>query len=110
MRLEARGANMSDQLKVRIGITTKNRPEYLPKCLGSCLAQTYEPKEIVVWDDSDDPEVLKQTEAIKRQFPQVRWIQPNFRTTCNQARRGTRLAQDRRPDRGHSRCGVGSQG
>lgn len=73
-------------LRVRIGLTTKNRPEYLPKCLSSCLAQTYEPKEIVVWDDSDDPEVLKQTEEIKKQFPSVRWIHPNFRTTCNQAR------------------------
>jgi GT2 family glycosyltransferase len=76
----------SASLRVRIGITTKNRPEYLPKCLSSCLAQTYEPKEIVVWDDSDDPEVLKQTEQIKQDFPQVRWIHPNFRTTCNQAR------------------------
>jgi len=77
---------MAEKLKVRIGITTKNRPEYLPKCLSSCLAQAYEPKEIVVWDDSDDPEVLKQTEEIKKLFPSVRWIHPNFRTTCNQAR------------------------
>jgi GT2 family glycosyltransferase len=77
---------MVENLRVRIGITTRNRPEYLPKCLASCLAQIYEPKEIVVWDDSDDPEALKQTESIKRQFPQVRWINPAFRTTCNQAR------------------------
>ena len=35
---------MTEKLRVRIGITTKNRPEYLPKCLSSCLAQTYEPK------------------------------------------------------------------
>jgi GT2 family glycosyltransferase len=77
---------VSAPLRVRIGLTTRNRPEYLTKCLSSCLAQTYEPKEIVVWDDSDDPEVLKATEEIKRQFPQVRWIHPTFRTTCNQAR------------------------
>ncbi len=75
-RLEAGGRNMTEHLKARIGITTKNRPDYLPKCLNSCLAQTYKPKEIVVWDNSDDPEALTRNGDVMGQFPQVRWIRP----------------------------------
>lgn len=67
---------MTQKLKVRIGITTKNRPEYLPKCLGSCLAQTYEPKEVVVWDNSDEPEALRRNKEVAERFPSVRWIRP----------------------------------
>jgi len=65
-------------LRVRIGITTKNRPEYLPKCLSSCLAQTYEPKEIVVWDNSDNPDALSKNAEVARQFPMVRWLRPEI--------------------------------
>lgn len=67
---------MGVPLKVRIGITTKNRPEYLPKCLSSCMAQSHEPKEIVVWDNSDDAEALEKNRAVARDFPGVRWIRP----------------------------------
>jgi len=66
----------SAPLRVRIGITTRNRPEYLPRCLSSCLAQTYEPKEVVVWDNSDDPEALRKNQQVAGGFPQVRWIRP----------------------------------
>jgi len=64
-------------LRVRIGIVTKNRPEYLPRCLGSCVAQVYEPKEIVVWDNSDDAAAVRQNVEVARQFPGVRWIRPD---------------------------------
>ena len=40
---------------VRIGVTTKNRPEYLPRCLSSCISQTYEPKELIILDTSRNP-------------------------------------------------------
>jgi len=73
-------------MRVRIGITTKNRPSYLPKCLSSCLGQSYPHKEVVVWDDSDDPQAILEAVQIQKEFPQVRWIRPTFRTTCNQAR------------------------
>ena len=63
-------------LRVRIGITTKNRPEYLPKCLSSCLAQTYEPKEVVVWDNSDNAAAVAKNEEVVKAFPGVRWIRP----------------------------------
>ena len=77
---------MGEKLKVRIGITTKNRPEYLPKCLSSCLAQTYEPKEIVVWDNSDDPVALTKNREVAQSFPQVRWIKPAKERTLIQTR------------------------
>ena len=66
----------SAPLRVRIGITTKNRPEYLPRCLGSCVAQAYEPKEIVVWDNSDDPDAVLKNKETALGFPAVRWIRP----------------------------------
>jgi GT2 family glycosyltransferase len=67
---------MTEKLRVRIGITTKNRPEYLVKCLSSCVEQSYEPKEIVVWDNSDDPEAVRQNAEVESSFPTVRWIRP----------------------------------
>jgi glycosyltransferase involved in cell wall biosynthesis len=73
-------------LRVRIGITTKNRPEYLTKCLSSCLAQTYEPKEIVVWDNSDDPEALRKNAEVENSFPAVRWIRPPVQKSLIQTR------------------------
>jgi glycosyltransferase involved in cell wall biosynthesis len=77
----------SAPLRVRIGITTKNRPEYLPKCLSSCLAQTYEPKEIVVWDNSDEPESLRRNEFVAQQFPVVRWLRPETEKTLIETRK-----------------------
>jgi GT2 family glycosyltransferase len=77
---------MAEKLRVRIGITTKNRPEYLTKCLLSCLAQTYEPKDIVVWDNSDDPEALRKNAAVEGSFPAVRWIRPECKTPYSVAR------------------------
>lgn len=78
---------MAEKLKVRIGITTKNRPEYLPKCLSSCLAQTYEPKEIVVWDNSDNPDALSKNAEVARQFPSVRWLRPEKEKTLIETRK-----------------------
>jgi len=78
---------VTEKLKVRIGITTKNRPEYLPKCLSSCLAQTYEPKEIVVWDNSDDAEALRRNKAVAQRFPQVRWLRPEKEKTLIETRK-----------------------
>jgi glycosyltransferase involved in cell wall biosynthesis len=86
VRLEARGANMSEHLKVRIGITTKNRPDYLPRCLNSCLAQTYGPKEVVVWDNSDDPEALRKNKEVAAAFPAVRWIRPDVQKSLIETR------------------------
>lgn len=77
---------MTEKLKVRIGITTKNRPEYLSKCLSSCLAQTYGPKEIVVWDNSDDAVAIAKNREVAKRFPGVRWIKPAEEKTLIQTR------------------------
>jgi GT2 family glycosyltransferase len=71
-----RALEASIPMIVRIGVTTKNRPEYLPRCLSSCISQTYEPKEIVVWDNSDDAEAIEVNSALARDFPQVKWVRP----------------------------------
>jgi len=77
---------MVEKLKVRIGITTKNRPEYLPKCLTSCLAQTYPRKDIVVWDNSDDPEAIRKNDAVAKNFPEVLWLRPERKKSLIDAR------------------------
>jgi len=77
----------SAQLRVRIGITTKNRPEYLPKCLASCFAQTYPHKTVVVWDNSDDPVALARNAEVARQVSGVRWIRPAVAVPYAKARR-----------------------
>ncbi len=77
---------VTNPLRVRIGITTRNRPEYLQKCLASCLAQTYEPVEIVVWDNSDDPQALELNARLASEFPQVGWGRPEAETTLIQSR------------------------
>lgn len=59
-------------LRVRIGIVTKDRPEYLSKCLSSCLTQTYAPKDIVVWDNSRALGVQRRNTEIIAKFSGVK--------------------------------------
>jgi len=77
---------MSKPLTVRIGITTKNRPDYLPRCLSSCLAQTYPHKDIVVWDNSDDAEAIRRIDALAKQFPEVLWLRTETKKSLIDAR------------------------
>lgn len=69
--------NGKEPLRVRVGIVTKDRPEYLPKCLASCLAQTYKPKEVVVWDNSRSLEVQEENAAIIAGFPGALHVVPD---------------------------------
>jgi GT2 family glycosyltransferase len=57
---------------VRIGIVTMNRPEELRKSLASCVAQTYQPVEIVVRDNSTDAVMRRQNTRVVAEFPGVR--------------------------------------
>lgn len=45
---------------VSISITSFNRPEYLQELLRSCLTQTYQNIEVLVWDDASDNPKVKQ--------------------------------------------------
>lgn len=65
-------ADPSEAPTVRIGIVTMNRPADLKKCLSSCAAQTYEPKEIVVRDNSTDAGICRMNMEIAGSFRGVR--------------------------------------
>ena len=54
-------------MKVRIGIITHNRREVLVKAIESAIAQTHEPKEIIVIDDASTDDTM----GLAKQFPQV---------------------------------------
>ncbi|MEZ5326122.1 MAG: glycosyltransferase family 2 protein [Verrucomicrobiales bacterium] len=69
-------------MKVRIGIVTYNRREVLEKAIQSALAQTYEPKEIVVADDAS----TDGTSSLAEKYPQVKWIMNSERKGCIRAR------------------------
>lgn len=56
-------------MKVRIGITTRNRAALLSKAIQSALEQDYPNKEIAVFDDASTDE----TPQLKARFPEVRW-------------------------------------
>jgi glycosyltransferase involved in cell wall biosynthesis len=56
-------------MKVRIGITTRNRAALLSKAIQSALEQDYPNKEIAVFDDASSDE----TPRTKANFPTVRW-------------------------------------
>lgn len=56
-------------MKVRIGITTRNRAALLSKAIQSALEQDYPSKEIAVFDDASTDE----TSQMNARFPDVRW-------------------------------------
>jgi glycosyltransferase involved in cell wall biosynthesis len=56
-------------MKVRIGITTRNRATLLSKAIQSAVDQDYANKEIAVFDDASTDE----TPQMKARFPEVRW-------------------------------------
>ena len=70
-------------MKVRIGIITHNRREVLVKAIESAIAQTYEPKEIIVIDDASSDNTIELAE----QFPEVEWRR-------NESNRGYRHGRD----------------
>ncbi len=57
-------------MKVLIGITSKNRAAILPKAITSALNQTYQNKEVWVFDDAS----IDNTAKLQESFPQVKWI------------------------------------
>jgi glycosyltransferase involved in cell wall biosynthesis len=64
--------NLGAEIKISIALVTRNRPDWLHKCLTSWRAQTPQPYEIIVSDDSDDsarPEV----QQIAKQFG-AQWV------------------------------------
>jgi GT2 family glycosyltransferase len=50
------------------------------------LAQSYEPKAVVVWDNSDDPEALRKNAEVAAAFPAVRWIRPDVQKSLIETR------------------------
>jgi glycosyltransferase involved in cell wall biosynthesis len=58
---------MSEPIKLSVAIVTRNRPESLTRCLQSWRAQTIQPFEIVVSDDSDEP-ISSEIESICNQY------------------------------------------
>ena len=56
-------------MKVRIGIVTHNRRDVLINAIESAIAQTYEPKEIVIIDDASTDDTI----GLAEQFPEVQW-------------------------------------
>jgi glycosyltransferase involved in cell wall biosynthesis len=63
---------VSDELRLSVALVTRNRPDALRRCLESLRAQSMQPFEIVVSDDSDAG-FLPQTQEVARQFG-CRWI------------------------------------
>jgi glycosyltransferase involved in cell wall biosynthesis len=64
--------NSTAEIKISIALVTRNRPESLRRCLQSWRAQSVQPFEIVVSDDSDDS-VRPEIHQIARQY-EARWI------------------------------------
>lgn len=57
-------------MKVLIGITSKNRAAILPKAITSALNQTYQNKEVWVFDDAS----IDDTRLLTDKFAEVKWI------------------------------------
>jgi len=57
-------------MKVCIGITTKNRGEILQKAIHSALEQSYDNKDILVFDDGSNDI----TRELPEKYPQVKWM------------------------------------
>jgi len=57
-------------MRVRVGITTRNRAHILPRAIESVLRQDYENIELCVLDDAS----TDHTPALADQFPDVQWI------------------------------------
>lgn len=57
-------------MKVLIGIASKNRAAILPKAITSALNQTYQNKEVWVFDDASTDD----TRLLADKFPGVKWI------------------------------------
>ena len=62
-------------MKVRIGITTRNRAKLLSKAIESALAQDYPNKEIVVYDIASTDE----TPQLRGRYPVVKWLRSEER-------------------------------
>lgn len=52
-RSVAKGASSDREVRLSIGIVTRNRPDFLAQCLHSFRTQSFQPFEIIVSDDSD---------------------------------------------------------
>lgn len=63
-----------------VAIPTKNRPERVSDAVASVVRQTFTDVEIVVCDNSDEPEAVR-TEAAVREFddPRIRYVRTNGR-------------------------------
>jgi glycosyltransferase involved in cell wall biosynthesis len=64
--------SLETEIKISIALVTRNRPEWLRRCLKSWRSQTVQPFEIVLSDDSDDS-VRPEIQQIASQF-EARWI------------------------------------
>jgi len=59
-------------IKLSVALVARNRPESLRRCLASLRAQTSQPFEVIVCDDSDD-EIAAETRAVAGHFD-CRWV------------------------------------
>ena len=57
-------------MKILIGITSKNRCQILPKAIESALSQSYNDKEIWVYDDASEDD----TATLKSKYTEINWI------------------------------------
>jgi glycosyltransferase involved in cell wall biosynthesis len=63
--------NSAAEIKISIAVVTRNRPEWLRRCLKSWRTQIIQPFEIVISDDSDDsmrPEIRQIAEQFEAQW------------------------------------------
>ena len=59
--------NVSSEVKVSVALVTRNRPASLNRCLKSLRAQSIQPFEVIVSDDSD-PEFVQEIETVSRHW------------------------------------------
>lgn len=65
---------MADSPRVSVGVPTVNRPALLWEAVASLAAQTYRDFEIVLADNSADPEYHKEVDRLIRAFPGIDFV------------------------------------
>jgi GT2 family glycosyltransferase len=63
-----------DCLKLSVVICTRNRPLHLRNCLESILACRPQPSEIVIVDQSDQPEAERVVDCFRKEYPELVYL------------------------------------
>lgn len=67
---------------VGVCITTRHRPDLLEDCLAHLAASSVQPDEIVVSDDSSEPDMAARTEDVVGRFPPATYVRGPQRGVC----------------------------